>query len=85
MFASENEDLQPDPLPPASKLPVIVGSVNCALGKSDLQVDACYAAYGGLTLLTTRIANQTEIDLVSNAIVQILALPMPVSASLPTS
>jgi hypothetical protein len=77
--------IQLDPLPPSSKLPAIVGSANCALGKSDLRVDSCYAAYGGLTLLTNRVANQSEIDLIGGAVMQTLALPMPAAASLPMS
>jgi hypothetical protein len=61
---------------------VIVSSANRALGKSDLWVDSCYAAYGGLTLLINHVTSQSEIDLIGGAITQTLALPMP--ASLPT-
>jgi hypothetical protein len=74
-----------DPLPSGSKLPAIVGSANHALSKSDLQVNSCYIAYGGLTLLTNHIASQTEIDLIGGAVMQTLALPMPAATSLPTS
>jgi hypothetical protein len=77
--------IQLDTLPSSSKLPTIVGSANCALSKSDLQVDSCYAAYGGLTLLTSCIANQSEIDLIGGAVMQTLALPMPAATALPTS
>jgi hypothetical protein len=73
-----------DPLPSSSKLPAIVGSANHALGRSDLQVNSCYAAYGGLTLLTNHVASQTEIDLIGGAVTQTLALPTPATASLPT-
>jgi hypothetical protein len=73
-----------DSLSSGSKLPAIVGLVNCALSKSNLQVDSCYAAYGGLTLLTNCVASQTEIDLIGGAVTQTLALPMPATASLPT-
>jgi hypothetical protein len=65
-----------DPLPPGSKLPVIVRLANCALSKSNLWVDSCYAAYGGLTLLTNCVANQSEINLIGGAVMQMLALPM---------
>jgi hypothetical protein len=74
-----------DPLDPTSKFPVIIGSVNCILSKGNLQVNSCYAAYGGLALLTTHVASQAEIDLIATAIMQMLALPMPAAASLPTS
>jgi hypothetical protein len=73
-----------DPLPSGSKLPTIVGSANRALGKSNLQVDSCYAAYGGLTLLTNCVASQSEIDLIGSTVTQTLALPTPAAASLPT-
>jgi hypothetical protein len=76
--------LQLDPLPSTSKFPAIVTSANRSLGKGDLWVDSCYATYG-LTLLTTRVATQAEIDLIATAIQQTLALPAPVAASLPTS
>jgi hypothetical protein len=75
--------IQLDSLPSSSKLPAIVGLVNHALSKSNLQVDSCYAAYGGLTLLTNCIANQTEIDLIGVTVMQMLTLPMPAAASLP--
>jgi hypothetical protein len=39
----------------------------------------------GLTLLTTRIASQAEIDLIATVIQQMLALPTPIATSLPTS
>jgi hypothetical protein len=55
------------------------------LGKGDLWVDPCYAAYGGIALLTTCVASQAEIDLITTAVMQTLALPMPATASLPTS
>jgi hypothetical protein len=74
-----------DPLPPSSKLPAIVGSANRTLGKSNLQVNSCYAAYGDLTLLTNCVASQSEIDLIGGTIIQTLALPMPATTSLPTS
>jgi hypothetical protein len=73
-----------DPLPSSSKLPMIVGLANCALSKSDLWVDSCYAAYGDLTLLTNCVTSQSEIDLIGGAITQTLTLPMPAAASLPT-
>jgi hypothetical protein len=63
---------------------MIVGLANCALGRSDLWVDSCYAAYGGLTLFTNHVTSQTEIDLIGDAVMQMLALPMPAGASLPT-
>jgi hypothetical protein len=59
--------------------------VNHALSRSNLWVDSCYAAYGDLTLLTNCVASQTEIDLIGGAVMQMLALPMPAIASLPTS
>jgi hypothetical protein len=65
--------LQLDPLPPASKFPAIVSSVNRILSKGNLQVDSCYTAYGGLTLLTTHVTTQAEIDLITTAIQQTLA------------
>jgi hypothetical protein len=74
-----------DPLPPASKFPAIVGLANHVLSKGDLQVDSCYAAYGGIALLTTRVASEAEIDLIAAAVTQTLALPMSAAASLPTS
>jgi hypothetical protein len=77
--------LQLDPLPPTSKFPAIIGSANHILSKGGLQVNSCYAAYGGLALLTTCVASQAEIDLITTAIMQMLALPMPAAASLPTS
>jgi hypothetical protein len=77
--------LRLDPIPPASKLPAIIASANRLLGKGDLWVNSCYAAYGGLTLLTTHVTSQAKIDLIATAIQQTLALPMPVAASLPTS
>jgi hypothetical protein len=77
--------LQLDPLPPASKFPVIVGSANCILSKGDLWVDSCYAAYRGLALLTTCVASQAKIDLITTAIMQTLTLLVPAAASLPTS
>jgi hypothetical protein len=77
--------IQLDPLPPSSKLPMIVGSANCALARSDLWVDFCYAAYRGLILLTNRIASQSEIDLIGGAVTQMLTLPMPTATSLPMS
>jgi hypothetical protein len=77
--------LQLDPLPPTSKLPVIVASANCLLGKGDLRVNSCYTTYGGLTLLTTRVTSQAEIDLIATTIQQTLALSTPNAASLPTS
>jgi hypothetical protein len=77
--------IQLDTLSSGSKLPVIVGSANCALSRSDLWVDSCYAAYGGLTLLTNCVASQSEIDLIGGAVMQMLALPMPAAAALPTS
>jgi hypothetical protein len=64
---------------------VIVGSANCILGKGDLQVDSCYAAYGGIALLTTCITSQAEINLIATTVMQTLALPVPAAASLPTS
>jgi hypothetical protein len=45
----------------------------------------CYAAYGGLTLLTNHVASQSEIDLIGSAVTQMLVLPMPTIAALPTS
>jgi hypothetical protein len=77
--------IQLDSLLSSSKLPTIVGLANHALSRSDLQVDSCYAAYGGLTLLTNCIASLTEIDLIGGAVTQMLTLPMPAIASLPTS
>jgi hypothetical protein len=74
-----------DPLPPTSKFPAIVGLVNCILSKGDLWVDSCYAAYGGLALLTTCSASQAKINLIATTITQMLALPVPATASLPTS
>jgi hypothetical protein len=74
-----------DTLPSSSKLPAIVGSANCALTRSDLWVDSCYTAYGGLTLLTNHVASQSEIDLIGGAVMQSLALPMPAVAALPMS
>jgi hypothetical protein len=63
---------------------LIVGLANHILSKGNLQVDSCYAAYGGLALLTTHIVSQAEIDLIATAVVQTLALPMPTATSLPT-
>jgi hypothetical protein len=77
--------IQLDTLPSGSKLPVIVSSANRALARSDLRVDSCYTAYGGLTLLTNCVASQSEIDLIGGAVTQSLALPMPAVAALPTS
>jgi hypothetical protein len=74
-----------DPLLSGSKLPAIIGLANHALSRSDLWVDSCYAAYGGLTLLTNCIASQSEIDLIGGAVMEMLTLPMPAAASLPTS
>jgi hypothetical protein len=74
-----------DTLPSSSKLPAIVSLANCALSKSNLWVNSCYAAYGGLTLLTNCIASQSEIDLIGSAVMQMLTLPMPAIAALPTS
>jgi hypothetical protein len=74
-----------DSLPSGSKLPVIIGSANRALSKSDLWVNSCYAAYGGLTLLTNHVASQTKIDLIGSAVMQTLVLPMPAATSLPMS
>jgi hypothetical protein len=73
-----------DPLPPSNKLPTITSLANCPLSRSNLWVDSCYAAYGGLTLLTNRIASQTEIDLIGSTVMQMLTLPMPTATSLPT-
>jgi hypothetical protein len=77
--------IQLDTLPSGSKLPAIVSLANHALSKSDLQVDSCYAAYGGLTLLTNHVASQSEIDLIGGAVTQSLTLPMPTVAALPMS
>jgi hypothetical protein len=44
--------LRLDLLPPTSKLPAIIASANRSLGKGNLWVNSCYAANGGLTLLT---------------------------------
>jgi hypothetical protein len=73
-----------DSLPSGSKLPTIIGSANCALSKSDLWFDSCYAAYGDLTLLTNCVASQSEIDLIGGTVMQMLTLPMPATTSLPT-
>jgi hypothetical protein len=73
-----------DSLLSGSKLPTIVGLANCALSKSDLWVNSCYTAYGGLTLLTNHVASQTEIDLIGGTVMQMLTLPMPATTSLPT-
>jgi hypothetical protein len=64
---------------------MIVGLANHTLARNDLQVDSCYAAYGGLTLLTNCVASQSEIDLIGGAVMQSLVLPMPAVATLPTS
>jgi hypothetical protein len=77
--------IQLDSLPSSSKLPAIISLANCALGKSNLWVNSCYAAYGGLTLLTNCIASQSEIDLIGSTVTQTLALPTPAVAALPTS
>jgi hypothetical protein len=63
---------------------MIVGLVNRALARSDLWVNSCYATYGGLTLLTNHIASQSEIDLIGGAVMQLLVLPTPAVAALPT-
>jgi hypothetical protein len=77
--------IQLDPLPSSSKLPTIVSLANCTLARGDVWVNSCYAAYGGLTLLTHHITSQSEIDLIGSAVMQMLTLPMPAAASLSTS
>jgi hypothetical protein len=72
-----------DSPPSGSKLPTIVGLANHALSKSNLWVNSCYAAYGGLTLLTNCVTSQTEIDLIGSAVMQTLTLPTPTAVSLP--
>jgi hypothetical protein len=84
IFASVTRGLfLPPPNPPGTTC----GSTESALslGRSDLRVDSCYAAYGGLTLLTNCVTSQSEIDLIGGAVTQTLALPTPAVATLPTS
>ncbi|KXN82215.1 hypothetical protein AN958_02593 [Leucoagaricus sp. SymC.cos] len=63
-----------NPLPSSFQFPAIVGSANRSLGKGDLRVDSCHFAYGGISLLTSRIASQAEIDLVSSSVQRLLSL-----------
>jgi hypothetical protein len=79
--------IQVDPILPAFCFTVIVGCVNHSLtsAKSDLQVDSCIHAYGGISLLTNCIATQSEISLIGSAVTAGLAPLKPAEASLPTS
>ncbi|KXN89229.1 hypothetical protein AN958_05982 [Leucoagaricus sp. SymC.cos] len=75
-----------DPLPSSSQFPAIVGAANRSLGKSDLRVDSCHFAYGGISLLTSHVASQAEIDLVRSSVQRLLSLAEGgVEASLPKS
>ncbi|KXN87984.1 hypothetical protein AN958_07803 [Leucoagaricus sp. SymC.cos] len=75
-----------DPLPSSSQFPALVGAANRSLSKSDLQVDSCHFAYGGISLLTSRVTSQAEIDLVSSSVQHLLSLTEGrVEASLPKS
>jgi hypothetical protein len=64
---------------------VIVSSANHILGKGNLRVNSCYAAYRGIALLTTHVMSQAKINLIATAIMQMLTLLMPTATSLPTS
>ncbi|KXN86100.1 hypothetical protein AN958_10502 [Leucoagaricus sp. SymC.cos] len=75
-----------DPLPSSSQFPALVGAANCSLSKSDLQVDSCHFAYGGISLLTSRVASQGKIDLVKAGVSHLLSLAEGgVEAALPHS
>ncbi|KXN85041.1 hypothetical protein AN958_11779 [Leucoagaricus sp. SymC.cos] len=75
-----------DPLPSSSQFPALMGAANRSLSKSDLQVDSCHFTYGGISLLTSRVASQAEIDLVSSSVQRLLSLAEGgVEASLPRS
>jgi hypothetical protein len=79
--------IQIDPILPMFRFMAIVGCVNHSLtsAKSDLQVDSCIHAYRGISLLTNRIATQSEISLIGSAVTAGLAPLKPAEASLPTS
>jgi hypothetical protein len=64
----------------------IVSHINCSLtsAKSDLWVDSCIHAYGGISLLTNHVATQSEISLIGSTVTAGLAPLKPAEASLPT-
>ncbi|KXN89366.1 hypothetical protein AN958_05790 [Leucoagaricus sp. SymC.cos] len=72
-----------EPVPAASSFPSLVGVANRSLAKVDLRVDSCVAAYGGISLLTSRVASPEEIQVIAAAIHQHLG--RDVQAALPTS
>ncbi|KXN85444.1 hypothetical protein AN958_11248 [Leucoagaricus sp. SymC.cos] len=63
-----------NPLPSSLQFLALVGTANCSLGKSDLWVDSCHFTYGGISLLTSRVASQGEIDLVKAGVSHLLSL-----------
>ncbi|KXN91775.1 hypothetical protein AN958_12328 [Leucoagaricus sp. SymC.cos] len=75
-----------NPLPSSLQFPALVGTANQSLGKSDLRVDSCHFAYGGISLLTSHVASQGEIDLVKAGVTRLLSLTEGgVEAALPHS
>jgi hypothetical protein len=76
-----------DPIPPAFRFTAIASHINHSLTstKSDLWVDSCIHVYGGISLLTNRIATQSEISLIGSTVTAGLAPLKPAEASLPTS
>src|SRR6267154_411362 len=65
--------------------PGIVAQANRALDKSSLEVESVHFAYGGISLLTSRVPSPAEIALLAGAVGIRLNLREPPSASLPRS
>ncbi|KXN91787.1 hypothetical protein AN958_12062 [Leucoagaricus sp. SymC.cos] len=75
-----------DPLPSSLQFPALVGTANCSLSKSDLWVDSCHFTYRGISLLTSCVASQGEIDLMKAGVSRLLSLAEGgVEAALPCS